>query len=193
MIPTRKKKSAAAIAEFAQTHTQWLMTTRFSEDTWSENCAFRRRYPKIGCIYPTPEPIATMVPLDSVLFVLEMNNSQNRIMGIGMLSNHSICNSSKYRVYSEQNYNRYTYLGTRRIDREDMTAEEETVMKVFDILCFKGAKHMKRLRGIKAFPLDILSRCTKEMDLVHFVKQMFKERIVTASTQRQEPSKIHKE
>ena len=58
-----------------------------------------------------------------------------------------------------------------------MTAEEERIMKVFDVLCFTGSRHMKRLQGIKAFPIDMLYRCSKIMDLIDFISKMFKRRL----------------
>jgi len=151
-----------------------LTTTRFNNATWSENRKFLDGNPALGCIYPTPEENSSKIIVNAPLFVLEMNNEENRIMGVGMVRNRAIV--KKYRVYSNENYNRYAYLGRNRIDREEMTVEEERIMKVFDILCFTGARHMKRLQGIKAFPVDMLYRCSKILDLVEFIVQMFKTR-----------------
>lgn len=151
-----------------------LTTTRFNNSTWSENQRFLDGNPALGCIYPTPEENSSKINVNAPLFVLEMNNEENRIMGVGMVRNRAIV--KKYRVYSNENYNRYAYLGRNRIDRGEMTAEEERIMKVFDILCFTGARHMKRLQGIKAFPVDMLYRCSKILDLVEFIVQMFKTR-----------------
>jgi len=151
-----------------------LTTTRFNNATWSENRKFLDGNPALGCIYPTPEENSRKINVNAPLFVLEMNNEENRIMGIGMVRNRAIV--KKYRVYSNENYNRYAYLGRNRIDRGDMTVEEERIMKVFDILCFTGARHMKRLQGIKAFPVDMLYGCSKILDLVEFIVQMFKTR-----------------
>jgi hypothetical protein len=177
--PPAKKKRTTEVMEFVRSHQKWIMTTRFNNETWTQNQAFRTKYPKIGCIYPALEPISSAIPQDTTLFVLEMNNEENRIMGIGLLKNHAVCDPAKYRVYSEQNYNRYTYLGKHRIDRATMTEEEETIMKLFDILCFRGAKHMKRLRGIKVFPPEMLFRCKVKIDLIDFVVKMFRQRIST--------------
>lgn len=151
-----------------------LTTTRFNNSTWSENRRFLDGNPALGCIYPTPEENSSKINVNAPLFVLEMNNEENRIMGVGMVRNRAIV--KKYRVYSNENYNRYAYLGRNRIDRGEMTAEEERIMKVFDILCFTGARHMKRLQGIKAFPVDMLYRCSKILDLVEFIVEMFKSR-----------------
>ena len=150
------------------------MTTRFNNKSHTEMLNYCKNIKGIKCIYGVPREISAYVTKDTIMFVLEMNNEENRIMGVGMVRNRAIV--KKYRVYSNENYNRYAYLGRNRIDRGEMTAEEERIMKVFDILCFTGARHMKRLQGIKAFPVDMLYRCSKILDLVEFIVQMFKTR-----------------
>jgi hypothetical protein len=50
-------------------------------------------------------------------------------------------------------------------------------MKIFDILCFTGNRHMKRGQGLKSFPIDMLYRCSKRIDLVKFISEMFKTRL----------------
>ena len=109
------------------------------------------------------------------MFILEMNNDANKIMGIGMVRNNP--NINKYNIYTEGNYNRYVYMGNTRIGREEMNIEEDKIMQVFDILCFKGNKHMKRGQGLKSFPTDMLFRCSNLLDLVEFISKMFKKRL----------------
>jgi hypothetical protein len=152
----------------------YIITTRFNTKTWNENKEFREANPQYGCIYPSPQENSNKIPQDAVLFVLEMHNDENRIMGIGALRNRAFprCHS----VYSDNNYNRYSYIGKYRIDRSEMSEEEDTIMKVFDVLCFTGARHMKRLQGHKAFPTDMLFSCSHIVDLVDFIKNMFKKR-----------------
>jgi len=152
-----------------------IATTRFNDKTWNENKKYLTHHPTMGCIYGTCEQISTQIKQEGVLFVLEMNNEQNKIMGIGMVRNRPIIR--KHKIYSNNEYNRYAYIGRHRIDRSEMNEEEEVIMQVFDILCFKGARHLKRLRGIKTFPIDMLYRCKKVMDLVDFIKNMFIKRI----------------
>ena len=173
-MPPRLSKQPHII-EYRAQFKHHLTTTRFNNKTWAENEEYRQQNQKIGCIYPTPEPNGQTIPQDSNLFVLEMNNEQNRIMGIGLVKNKPIYN--KYHVYSDPKYNIYAYLGKNRIDRSTMTEKEEQIMKVFDILCFKGARHMKRLVGLKAFPVDMLYNCRTVFDLVEFITNMFKSRL----------------
>jgi len=169
-----RKEYLKTIREYTKGLRYRIATTRFNDDTLAENVRFRKRNEKVGCIYCCPIPITQRIPLNTVLFVLEMNNTKNRITGIGMIQNRPICN--KYRVYENMSYNRYVYMGKRRIEREDMTEEEEKIMGLFDTLCFKGAKNIKRGQGITAFPLETLYKCSKQMDLVDYVREMFQKR-----------------
>lgn len=152
----------------------FIMTSRFNNKTWQENCHYRKMYPKFGCIYCSPCMVSSQVPVDSTMFILEMNNDTNRIMGIGMVRNHPKANALL--VYENANYNRYQFYGKTRIDRTEMTPEEETIMKVFDILCFTGNKHQKRGQGLSLFPLTMIHRCMRILDLVEFVANMFRVR-----------------
>lgn len=157
---------------------KFIMTSRFNTNTWNENCSYRSQYPKFGCIYCSPCPVSSRVPLDSVMFVLEMNNDENRIMGIGTVKNHPRVNG--LHVYEHANYNRYQFYGRHRIDRADMVGDEEAVMCAFDILCFTGNSHQKRGQGLKLFPMEMLFRCMRVIDLVEFISNMFKRRVAMA-------------
>lgn len=176
MTATQERLERLAVSEYTRGLKQFIVTSRFNDRTWSENQAFRRQHAKFGCIYCAPTMITSMVPVDAPVFVLEMNNDINQIMGIGMVKNHPHMNA--FDVYENGNYNRYQYVGKTRIDRLEMTKEEETIMRVFDILCFTGNKHQKRGHGLKLFPLDMLYRCFHLCDFVGFFRQMFSSRIL---------------
>ena len=152
--------------EFKRNIKHHLLTTRFSDETWKENVKYRTEKKHSGCVYCAPDPINKNIPINSIMFV------------IGMVKNHSICN--KYKVYEKDNYNRYVYIGKKRIDRTEMNEDEEKVMKIFDSLCFKGNKHMKRGQGIKSFPLDMLFNCKENInvDLTTLISNMFKKRLI---------------
>jgi hypothetical protein len=119
--------------------------------------------------------------MESIMFVLEMNNDTNKIMGIGMVRNRAIV--SKISVYSNGNYNRYVYIGKTRINRTEMSEDEERIMKVFDILCFSGNTHMKRGQGLKSFPTEMLFKMSARLDMVSYIGEMFKKRIRPTRTE----------
>ena len=181
MISSKRKRRLEAslnggFQEFRNTRKTVITTTRFNQATWEENVRYREKHPALGCIYPTPVENNTQLAHDTILFVLEMNNDTNRIEGIGLVRNRVFI--QKYMVYSNPNYNRYAYLGKYRIDRSEMTKEEDQIMRVFDILCFTGARHLKRLQGIKQFPDDMLYGMLKNatFDMNAFIATMFKRR-----------------
>jgi hypothetical protein len=169
------KITDASFIKYKDNIKHFLCTTRFNNETWQENVCFRQNHPDIVSIYSTEILITSSVELNSILFVLEMNNDTNKIMGIGMLRNVPFYNI--HNVHSNEKYNRFSYLGKHRIDRNDMDEEEEDIMKVFDILCFKGSDHLKRLKGIKLFPVYKLYKCSHIKDLIQFVSTMFKKRL----------------
>jgi len=161
--------------EFKIAMNKFIMTSRFNNVTWEENVNYRERLNHKGCIYCCPVAVTQKIPYESVMFVLEMNNDTNEIIGIGMVKNRAI--RDKYKVYDNRNYNRYVFVGNYRIDRADMNDDEESVMQLFDRLCFKGNKHMKRGQGLRSFPVELLYELSKKLDLTKFIVEMFKKRM----------------
>ena len=175
IVPTDKRLYRKQLCEYKKQMRNHIMTSRFNRNTWNENERYRASKNNIGCIYCSPDPIANVVPMESIMFVLEMNNDTNKIMGIGMIRNRPIV--SKIMVYSNGNYNRYVFIGKIRISRTEMSEDEERIMKVFDILCFSGNKHMKRGQGLKSFPTEMLYKMSSRLDMVSYIGEMFKKRI----------------
>ena len=174
-IPNENRLQQQTISSYKKQYTKFLFTSRFTNSTWSENQQFLEGQSAINCIYCSPSPICKAIAIESILFILEMNNDTNKIMGVGMVRNHPYI--QMYSVYSNPNYNRYSYKGKHHIAREEMTEEEDQIFTVFDVLCFTGNYHMKRGQGLTMFPVEILRRCEKLLDLVEFISQMFKRRL----------------
>ena len=59
----------------------------FFNFTYSENTNYKSRNNIIGCIYGTPIKIGNNILPEEQIIVLEMNNSENIIEGIGILKN----------------------------------------------------------------------------------------------------------
>jgi hypothetical protein len=169
------KKHSIEIYEYMALSRSIIATTRFNNKTYNENKLYRenKNHP-FGCIYNGAHPVSQHIRIETDIYVLEMNNDSNRVMGIGKIRNDPIYN--KYKIYQEEKYNVFSYIGNERIDRIDMTDKEEQIMKVFDILCFKGKRHLKRLKSIKTFPLDMLYNCKHVVDIVELIKNSFKTR-----------------
>ena len=170
-----QQREKQKLKDYKKEMTKFIMTSRFNNATWEENIRYRGRLNHHGCIYCCPVQVTQKIPYDSLMFVLEMNNDTNEIIGIGMVKNHPIMD--KYKVYENGNYNRYVFVGNTRIDRSDMNEDEESVMQLFDMLCFKGNRHMKRGQGLRSFPMDMLYELSKKLDLTTFIVEMFKRRM----------------
>ena len=175
-VVTKQKIHKQQVKRYREQLTKFILTTRFNNETWEQNVEYRKQKQLKGCIYSSPDSITVKINPEQIVFILEMNNDENKIMGIGMVRNHPHINT--YQIYKNDSYNRYVYIGKTRIDREEMTEEEERIMKAFDILCFKGNRHMKRGHGLKCYPIEMLYNCSKELDLVDYITNMFKTRIV---------------
>lgn len=157
--------------------THYLMTTRFNNNTHEQMLEYCSKTAKIKCAYGSFTKMAEYLPKDVVMFVLEMNNDKNKIMGIGMIRN--TLSTKKHFVYNQDVYNTFTYIGSKRIDRTEMTEMEEAVMEICDKVCFKGFFHQKRHKAVTLFPVQVHESYKEEgeLDLTEFVRNMFLERI----------------
>ena len=63
------------------------MTSRFNTETAKENKNFREENNWKGCVYGSPQMNNSSISEQTILFVLELNNDMNKIMGIGMVDN----------------------------------------------------------------------------------------------------------
>ena len=121
--------------------------TRFNDKTYKENCDYRAKNGMLGCCYGTPVLLPEHTPIGSIVYVLEMNNETNKIMGIGMIRNHNRADK-RYNIYSDGNYNRHNYRSEYRIDRVELVEYDKQFVEIMEILVFKGYTHMKRGHGI---------------------------------------------
>jgi len=134
-----------------------IASTRFNNDTWNENMDYRRTNELQGCIYGTPNPMSELIPLNTNVIICEMNNSCDKIMGLGLIKNYLYTNK-QYQIYSKGNYNRFTYLSDYRVDREDILEDEKKIIEDLEKIVFKGKDHIKRGFGITSIPQKKMSK-----------------------------------
>ena len=164
-----------------------LSTTRFDEITWQENCVYRKKHNLSGPIYCAPMKMRETIPVDTLVFVIEMKNlkkkkktdSGGQIEGIGLIKNRHIPleDRVKYCVYEEGNFNRYIYKGEYRIDREILQNYNVKLVEFLDYILFTGKTHLKRGNGFMQVPDKLIKKtdinileCIKEIFLQHFKK-----------------------
>jgi hypothetical protein len=127
----------------------YIATTRFTNYTYKENLDWRERFKWKGCVYGLNKKMPLTVPHLAMVYVIEMNNDQNKIMGIGLVRNYI---NPKYKmcIYkSDTNYNRYIYNSAYRKDRSELN---EKFLEALEIILFKGYGHYKRGQGITVIP-----------------------------------------
>jgi len=154
-----------------------ILTTRYNNETWQENYAYKERLNhRNGCLYGSPRMLTSKIPRDSPVFVVEMNNSTNKILGIGLISNRIAEEGEKYfNVYNDRNWNRFVFKGKYRIDREIIELYNPELVQIFDHILFKGKTHLKRGSGFTSLPIKLTKQeICNGIDFYKEIKTMFK-------------------
>jgi hypothetical protein len=102
---------------------------------------------KFPVIYGTMIKIHRKIDIGSFLFIVEMNNDTNKIEGIGLVKN-SLALEKKYKIYENDDYNRYIYRGNYWLSRQQIITLDSSIVEIFDKILFKGKTHLKRACGI---------------------------------------------
>lgn len=150
----------------------YLVSTRFDNFTWNENKEYREKN-KYKCIYGAPQEFSPKIMINSIVFVVEMNNSINKIEGIGLIRN-SIHKDKYYKIYSDGNYNRYIYKSNYHVSREEILRYNPNIVNILDNILFKGKTHLKRGSGFTTIPKKLLeSDICDNMNLINEIKSLF--------------------
>ena len=86
-----------------------IVTGRYNNETWEATQQYREKK-GLECIYAPPTRLSPSIDLNSPVFVIEMNNEINQIMGIGLIKN-KLVTDKVYKVQKDTNCNRYIYIG----------------------------------------------------------------------------------
>ena len=133
---------------------EFLMVTHFNNATFKENENWRLRNNYKGSIYNSPTQIKETIPLLITLYVIEMNNETNKIMGIGCISNKNYTDTT-YRIYEDRNYNRYTYKGKHR---SNLAHLDNNIILELEERLFKSKRHFKRGQGLLQLPYEMKNK-----------------------------------
>jgi len=153
-----------------------LACTRFTNSTYRENIDYREKNNE-PLIYGTTLQIRKIYSVGALIFVFEMNNDTNQIEGIGLIKNSLICDK-RYKIYENNEYNRYIYSGKYWLSRKQIIDIDSEIVEIFDTILFKGKSHLKRRTGITiiteklfvhwAYDLKTLKNRVKKMFLDYF-------------------------
>lgn len=149
----------------------YLCTTRFSDLTYEENRKFCAKYKKKS-LYCNPHPLPKCIPADGTVYVIEMNNTKDKIEGIGKIRNRLKYNV--YNVYEAAFYNQNHFEGDERIEAEDFDEAERVFIHSLEQQCFHGRGHLKRGHRMLSFPSAKLGTCNKNgLDVIGRIEEIF--------------------
>jgi hypothetical protein len=147
-----------------------VVTSRFNNDTLEKNHEYRSKK-GFGCMYCSPLELSPKIEYNTPVFVIEMNNSTNKIEGIGFIKNKPEI-TKYYKVHSDSNTNRYTYIGKYFITREILDEYSPLLVHLLEQHLFKGYTHSKRGTGLSLLPEKVFSLDTCEG--IHVKKEIKK-------------------
>ena len=151
----------------------YIASTRFTNKTLEENNKYRESRNISGRIYGSGIKINEKYPLNCWMFVVEMNNSINQIEGIGVIRN-MVVGDKYYRIYSNNNYNRYIYKGKYWLSRAQISDLNPELVEIFEKILFKGKSNLKRISGISVVTEKLFNRWEYNHNIIlRQVKQMF--------------------
>ncbi len=154
-----------------------ICVTRFSNTTFNENLNFKKKNNIIGSLYGSPIKITDKILLDEKILIVEMNNTTNIIEGIGIIKNRYLQEPKKlYKIYNDNNYNRFIYKSNFRIDKNNFTNYEKNNIKKLEELLFYSYKHFKRGKGIQQIPSFI--KKNEEFNYTKFIEDIYLSRFV---------------
>lgn len=149
-----------------------VVTGRYNNDTWRETVVCRERIQR-ACIYGPPNRISETIPISTPVYVIEMNNSTNQIMGIGLINN-KVVTDKVYKIHKDTNFNRYIYIGDYHLSRELLELYHPRLVAVLDEILFKGYTHSKRGSGLMRIPEKALShKICQDMDIKREIRKLF--------------------
>lgn len=148
-----------------------LCVTRFSNITKEENNNWKKKNNHIGSIYGSPVKINSTISPNENIIILEMNNSTNKIEGIGIIKN-TLFNKN-YKIYKDNNYNRYIYYSNKHFNKENLTNKLKNLLKILEHFLFKTKKHYKRGHGIQEIPKYLQN--SKILNFTKLINESLKE------------------
>ena len=157
-----------------------IVTSRFNNETRDANYAYRKKH-KFACLYCCPSEPSPKILYDTPMFVIEMNNSTNKIEGIGLIKNKPET-KRYYKVHQDGNTNRYIYIGNYYLDRNMIEEYNSPLVYALDVILFTGYMHSKRGTGLTRIPQVALENdvCEginvkkeiRQLFLCHFVEKL---------------------
>ena len=101
-----------------------------------------------------------------------MNNTQNRIEGIGLIRNLLV--DDKNRIYKNSEYNRFIYKGNYWLSRTQLIEINTDIVEILDNILFKGKSNLKRFLGITILTKKLFTNWNYDLnEVLQLIKNIF--------------------
>jgi hypothetical protein len=130
-------------------------TARFTEETYNQNLKWKKRKKWHGACYGFDKKLPTTIKTGDLVFIIEMNNTKNMIMGIGLIQNYHRP-ENRTRIYNSEEWNQFVYRSEYHISRKDILQKSKGnyMIMFLERLLFTGYGHFKRGQGCLTIPYN---------------------------------------
>lgn len=139
-----------------------VYVTRFNNETYKQYSKYCENYKEKKCIYNAPVKFNDKTRENDDIYVLEMNNSLNKIMGIGKISRRMY--TRKHKIYEDMNYNRFSYEGKEHISCDNFPDDLRENIEKIEKVIFYTKGHIKRGHGIQELPNNAYRVCINDRE-----------------------------
>ena len=152
---------------------KFITVTRFNNKTFHEFNDYCRENNVM--VYNSPIRAKNSIPYKDKIIVLEMNNETNKITGLSIVINKVY--DRLHRIYSDNNYNRFTFEIVNRLETTDLEENENIIIQSLEKIVFKGQGHMKRGSGLTVVTQKNLDKeQLKTKEIIQKLYSMFEKR-----------------
>lgn len=148
----------------------YLVTTRFNNETYAQNRRFCAKY-NYKSLYSNPHALPASIPIDATVYVIEMNNTTDKIVGFGKFKNRLKYNV--YNIYEVEFYNQNHFVGEDRIGSEEFHENDKAFIQSLEQQLFHGRGHLKRGHRMLSFPHAKIGTCLKNgLDIIETIERI---------------------
>ncbi len=121
----------------------YIGLAHFNNKTHNENIKWKEKKNFNGCVYGFQQFLPENIPAESDVYMIDMNNETNQIMGIGLIKKQFIP-ENRSRIYDNMEYNRIVIKSPYYRDRKFLLDKNSTIIEFLENILFKGYTHLKR-------------------------------------------------
>lgn len=122
----------------------YIGLAKFNNNTLKQNRDWKIKKKWKGAVYGFETFPPEFIPLNSWIFIIEMNNETNHIVGIGLIQN-TFRPELRSRIYNpNQIYNNYVFKSPYHIQRNILIQKNSKAISFLENILFKGYTHLKR-------------------------------------------------